>query len=424
MEELIPADYNPRIDLQPHDPEYQRLKKAIDEFDYIEPIVWNERTGRIVGGHQRIKILKEKGLSEIDVSVVNLPDEKEKALNLALNKTGGDFDYPRLKDLLEELDTGAFDIEITGFGEDEIEELMNQFFKDDDIQEEDDFDPEAEADAIVNPVSQIGDIWQLGRHRLFVGDATNPEHMRQLMDGKQADCIFTDPPYNVNYEGQKGMKIQNDKQTDSAFFQFLLNSFKNMFENTKAGCPFYICHADSEGLNFRKAVVDSGFDFKQALIWVKNSLVLGRQDYHWKHEPILYGWKGGAAHRWYGMRDKTTVFDDDVDIKKLSKKELIKMVTDYRNFENTTVIRVDKPTKNDMHPTMKPLHLVRTCLQNSTKRNDLVIDTFLGSGSTLIASEQLGRVCFGIEFDPIYADVIIKRFEQFAGKQAVKINDE
>ena len=437
--DLKPAPYNPRLDLQPGDPDYEKLKRSIQEFGLVEPIVFNERTGYVVGGHQRLKVLQDLGWSEVPVSVVDLDPEKEKALNVALNKIEGDWDNFKLKELLEELDTGAFDITITGFDEEEIEDLMTQFYVEEETEvKEDNFDPDKAAEEVQEPITKPGDVWLLGRHRLMCGDSTNIDDVLRLMGGKQADMIFTDPPYNVDYEGSNGKKIKNDNMEDSAFYQFLYDAFVAMYTVLKEGGPIYVCHADSEGLNFRKAFKDAGFLMKQCLIWVKNSLVLGRQDYHWKHEPILYGWKPGAAHAWYGGRKQDTVVEEDVDL--VIQKEGDHFVLSFSNgiksvmvkvpsYEivfsgddsDSTTWRIEKPKKNADHPTMKPIALCARAIQNSSKPGELVLDPFGGSGSTLIACEQTGRTCFTMEFDPVYADVIVKRWEEFTGQKAVRI---
>lgn len=437
--DLKPAPYNPRLDLQPGDPDYEKLKRSIQEFGLVEPIVFNERTGYVVGGHQRLKVLQDLGWSEVPVSVVDLDPEKEKALNVALNKIEGDWDNFKLKELLEELDTGAFDITITGFDEEEIEDLMTQFYVEEETEvKEDNFDPDKAAEEVEEPITKPGDVWLLGRHRLMCGDSTNVDDVLRLMGGKQADMIFTDPPYNVDYEGSNGKKIKNDNMEDSAFYQFLYDAFVAMYTVLKEGGPIYVCHADSEGLNFRKAFKDAGFLMKQCLIWVKNSLVLGRQDYHWKHEPILYGWKPGAAHAWYGGRKQDTVVEEDVDL--VIQKECDHFVLSFSNgiksvmvkvpsYEivfsgddsDSTTWRIEKPKKNADHPTMKPIALCARAIQNSSKPGELVLDPFGGSGSTLIACEQTGRTCFTMEFDPIYCDVILRRFEEFTGQKAVRI---
>lgn len=441
IENLRDAVYNPRKNLKSGDAEYERLKKSLVEFDYVDPVVWNERSGNIVGGHQRLKIMRDMGMTEIDVSVVDLDDASEKALNLALNKTGGDWDLPKLKDLLEELDTGAFDMEITGFGEDEIADLMSQFRIDGEVIE-DDFDAAAEAESIAEPTSSVGMVWRLGRHRLLCGSATSEADMQMLMDGHKADMVFTDPPYNVGYVGKtkKSLKIQNDSMQDDHFYQFLLDAYTRMFECAKPGAALYVCHADSEGVNFRAAMQSSGWLLKQCIIWVKSVLVMGRQDHHWKHEPILYGWKPGAAHRWFGGRKQTTVIDNatviaaeeqsDGVLLTLSNgnKNVVLKVPSYEVVHagldsDSTIWRVPKPLRNGEHPTMKPILLCDKAIQNSSRDGDIILDPFGGSGSTLMACEQSGRVCYMMELDPVYVDVIVRRWEKFTGEKAVRIDD-
>jgi DNA modification methylase len=386
ISQLNPAAYNPRKDLQPGDPEYEKLKRSMQEFGYVEPIVWNKRSGNIVGGHQRYKILLDMGMQEVDCVVVDLDETKEKVLNLALNKIQGDWDYLKLKDLLLELDTGEFDIELTGFGMDEIEELMTQFHVPEDIVEDEVPEPPKE------PITKLGDLWLLGRHKLFCGDATDPEKVSKLMENQLADMIFTDPPYNVNYEGgtKDRLTIKNDHMKDDDFRHFLTLAFLNMAQASKAGAPIYVCHADSEGLNFRSAFKEAGWDLKQCIIWVKHHFVMGRQDYQWQHEPILYGWKPGAAHKFYGGRKQSTVW------------------------------QIDRPMASREHPTMKPVNLCAKAIENSSKSGDIIIDFFGGSGSTLIAAEQLNRTCYMMELDPVYCDVIAQRWENFTGRKANK----
>lgn len=390
--QIRPAQYNPRVELKPGDPEYEKLKKSIVEFGCVDPIIYNERTGNVVGGHQRLNVMRDLGIEEVEVSVVDLPLEKEKALNLALNKISGQWDMPKLKDLLEELNIGEFDIEVTGFDAEEIEDMMLEYQLPKEVQE-DDFDVEAALEDIKEPITKPGDIWLLGNHRLMCGDSTNIEHVVRLMNGQLADMIFTDPPYNVDYTGKtdEALKIRNDKMDNANFKRFLLKVYSNMYQNTKPGVGIYICHADSEGINFRSAMVEAGWLLKQCIIWVKQHFVMGRQDYHWRHEPILYGWKEGAPHRWFGGRDQDTVWE------------------------------IDRPSRNADHPTMKPIALVAKALFNSSRPGDVVQDLFGGSGSTLMACEESDRICYTNELDPVYCDVIIQRYEQLTGKKAVRI---
>jgi DNA modification methylase len=417
--DLQPSDYNPRKDLTPEDREYQKIMRSIKAFGYVDPIIVNYDM-TVIGGHQRLKVLKDLGYEEIECVVLEVDKDQEKALNIALNKISGEWDTDRLKDLFADLDTGAFDVELTGFDYAEIEALMNQTPEQEVV--EDDFNIETAAKEIKQPITHKGDIWQLGRHRLICGDSTDAATIAKLMGGKQARLIVTDPPYNVNIEGSTGLKIKNDNMGDSAFYEILLNAHKRMFESAEPGCPIYVFHADTEGLNFRKAYIAAGFKLSECLIWVKNSLVLGHQDYHWSHEPILYGWREGAAHHWYGERDKDTVLEDAISISKLKKDEMVALLKELlKGRENTTIIREDKPSRNDVHPTMKPLKLIGTLIKNSSRNGDIVLDSFGGSGSTLMAAEQLGRTCYTSEFDEIYCDVIVKRWEDFTNDKAMLI---
>ncbi len=440
IDDLVPAPYNPRVDLRPGDPDYEKLKRSIQEFGLVEPVVWNKRTGHVVGGHQRLKILRELGYKEVEVSVVDLDEKREKLLNVALNKIEGDWDNFKLKELLQELEFGGADIELTGFDEDEIDKLFQQFVVDEEIRD-DAFDPDEVLKEIEQPVTRPGDLWRLGVHYVLCGDATRMEDIRRLMDGKKAHMVFTDPPYNVDYTGKTkdALKIKNDRMKANEFYKFLLAAFQNAYDVTVPGGAIYIAHADTEGINFRTAMVDSGWLLKQCIIWVKNTIVMGRQDYHWKHEPILYGWKPGAAHRWYGGRKQATVVEYPVGlaISKQGDEHLLTVTSGASSVvlkvpsyevvyqgteEGSTVWRFEKPARNAEHPTMKPVPLVARAIQNSSKPGDIVLDMFLGSGSTLIAAEQTGRVCYGLEFDPVYCDVIVKRWEQFTGQKAVRMS--
>lgn len=376
---IKPAKYNPRKDLKPGDREYEQIKRSIQEFGYVDPVIVNSDL-TIVGGHQRWKVLKDLGYKEIDCVVVELDKTKEKALNIALNKISGEWDIPLLKELIDSLDKEMFDVSLTGFDAAEIDEL---FGKDGDKEvKEDDFDADKAAEEISNPVTRYGDIWLLGKHRLMCGDSTLLQDVLTLMNGKKANTCVTDPPYNVDYTGatKDALKIKNDRLEDGKFYEFLLSAFKNVFEVLDNGGAFYVFHADTEGLNFRKAFKDAEFHLANVCIWVKQSMVLGRSDYQWQHEPVLYGWKPTGSHKWYSDRKQTTIW----------------------NF--------DRPARNADHPTMKPVNLVAYPIKNSSLSNCIVLDPFGGSGSTLIASEQLGRICNTMELDEKYCDVIVKRF--------------
>lgn len=409
--DLKPAEYNPRKELKPGDAEYEKIKNSILHFGYVDPIIIN-KDGTIIGGHQRATVMKALGTEEAECVVVDLSKEDEKALNVALNKISGEWDIEKLGVLLDELNTVGV-MELTGF---DVEEYTKMFVKDE--VKEDNFDLENNIPKV--PYSKQGDIWLLGNHKLICGDSTIKETYIKLFEKEQADLIITDPPYNVDYESGDGKKIKNDNFSDSeSFYRFLFGFYLRSFESCKPGSPIYVFHSDVEGVNFRKALKDAGFDLKQCLVWVKNGMVLSRQDYNWRHEPILYGWKPGASHKWYGDRDKDTVMDDFMQInpKKMSKPELVELFQKIieSNNENSSVIYNDKPTRSDEHPTMKPISLLAKLMLNSSKRDDIVLDPFGGSGSSIITAEQLGRKCYSIELDEKYVDVIVKRYLQFIG---------
>lgn len=380
INDLLPADYNPRKDLKPGDPEYEKLKRSLDQFGYVEPVIWNKATGCIVGGHQRVKILKDIGETEITCVVVELSPEKEKALNIAMNKINGDWDKEKLALLIADLQGEDFDISLTGFDPAEVDDLFKDSLKEG--IKDDEFDVEEE---LKNPpITQSGDVWTLGRHRLVCGDSTKEETFELLMAGRKANLVVTDPPYNVNYEGQAG-KIKNDNMANDAFYRFLLSVFQNIEENMATDASIYVFHADTEGLNFRMAFTEAGFYLSGTCIWKKQSLVLGRSPYQWQHEPVLFGWKKKGRHQWYTGRKESTIWE------------------------------FDKPKKNTDHPTMKPVALIAYPIMNSSMTNTLVLDPFGGSGSTLIACEQSERECYTIELDEKYCDVIMKRYLELVG---------
>lgn len=380
VKDLFPADYNPRKDLKPGDPEYEKLKRSIEQFGYVEPVIWNEKTGRVVGGHQRLKVLTDMGITEVDVVVVDMDTEKEKALNIALNKISGEWDTEKLALVIADLQGTDFDVSLTGFDPEELEDLFR-----DDVKggvKEDDFDVEAE---LKKPTfSKAGDLWMLGEHRLFCGDSTKPETFDLLMNGKKANLVVTDPPYNVDYKGSAG-KIKNDSMAEDQFEQFLLAAYQQMEAAMADDASIYVFHSDSHGLAFRKAFEEAGFYLSGCCIWKKQSLVLGRSPYQWQHEPVLFGWKKKGKHQWYTGRKESTIWE------------------------------FDKPKKNKDHPTMKPIALVSYPIMNSTMTGCLVLDPFGGSGSTLIACEQTGRICYTVELDEKFCDVIVRRYIEQVG---------
>ncbi len=361
---LLEYDNNPR-----HNEEaIEAVANSIREFGFKVPIVISS-DNVIIAGHTRLKASVLLGLEEVPCIIADdLNDEQIKAFRLADNKTAelATWDLSKLEEELSHID-----MDMLQFGFEEMEELLPDNASDDDFDITDEIPEE--------PFSQPGDIYELGPHRLMCGDSTDSKQVATLLDGHEVDMIFTDPPYNVDYEGTAG-KIKNDKMEDDNFYLFLCNAFQNMFEHTKPGGAIYVCHADTEGLNFRNAFKNAGYKLAECLIWVKNALVLGRQDYHWRHEPILYGWKEGAAH--YFVDDRT----------------------------QDTIWEYNKPKKNEEHPTMKPLELVGKAISNSSRRHESVLDLFGGSGSTMIAADQLDRRSFLMELDERFVDVIIKRY--------------
>ena len=378
--DLIPAKYNPRKDLKPGDEEYESLKRSIENFGYVAPIIWNKTTGHIVGGHQRLKVLLAMGETEVDCVVIEKSEAEEKLLNVALNKISGDWDNDRLALLFADLDKQACDVTLTGFDLAEIDNLFKPALKDQ--IKDDEFDVDAE---LQKPTfTKAGDVWTLGRHRLICGDSTKSETIETLMNGIKANLVITDPPYNVNYEGTAG-KIKNDNMADDAFYNFLLDSFKNAINVMADDASIYVFHADTEGLNFRKAFADAGFYLSGCCIWKKQSLVLGRSPYQWQHEPVLFGWKKKGKHQWYTGRKESTIWE------------------------------FDKPKKNGDHPTMKPIPLLAYPIMNSSLTNGVVLDIFGGSGSTLIACEQSDRICYTVELDEKFCDVIVNRFIEQVG---------
>ena len=413
IEELKAASYNPRKDLKPGDKEYEKLKRSITQFGYVEPVIWNERTGTVVGGHQRLKVLKDLGYDEIDCVIVNLSLEQEKALNVALNKISGEWDNNLLGDLLKDLEQSGFDITLTGFDLSEAKDLFGKGSMEN--VHEDNFNAEKEVKDITEPKTKLGDIYHLGEHRIICGDSTNVEYYKKVLDGQQIDLVVTDPPYNIDYGGTisgNGRDIANDNMSDSEFYEFLLGFYKACFEVIKKGGPIYVFHSTKETVNFINAMIDAGFKYAQTLVWYKNHFTLGRQDYQWIHEPILYGWKEGQSHYFINDRTIATVIEElRLNGKKMSKNELLEILNKITGLE-TSVIFDNKPNKSVEHPTMKPITLCAKLIYNSSHEGDIVFDSFLGSGSTLIAADQLNRRCYGIELEPKYVDVIVKRYKE------------
>lgn len=388
------------------------LEGVLEHVGWVQRVIVNRRTGHLVDGHLRVQVAMRRNEPAVPVLYVDLTEDEERLILATIDPIAGlaGTDQTLLDQVLTGLQTGndALDALLADLRSDEAElEEEKGRADDDDI-------PIPRP----NPVSKRGDVWILGRHRVMVGDSTAPADVERLMAGERADLVWIDPPYNVAYEDSEGKSIQNDDLEDQVFRQFLRDAFGCAFAVTKEGGPIYIAHADSEGLNFRAAMTEAGWALKQCVVWVKDSFTLGRQDHQWQHEPILYGWKPGAAHCWYGERDKSTVIDDDADLGKLGKAELVAIINDMRNSGNTTIFRHAKPAKSDLHPTMKPVALVKHQIRNSARRGDVVLDLFGGSGTTVIACEATGRRARVMELDPIYADVIIRRWQLWTHQAA------
>lgn len=412
MQKLSELAKNPKNPRKISEKKRKMLEKSIAELGCLDGVIWNRQLQRLVGGHQRQDI-DEEGTVHVErqfepptpegtvaegyclIKGIRFPyrevawdEAKDRLANIAANKGAGEWDFPQLREWMLELDAMNVDMDLTMFDEEERENLVVPVER---------VPPGGDPDHIPAapkvPTTQTGDLWRLGEHFLLCGDSTLIDNVERLMggaDGDKADLVWTDPPYNVDYEGKTKdkLKISNDKMDGDDFRSFLRTAFSNMALFTKAGGGIYVAHADTEGVNFREALVEGGFLFKQCLIWVKQQFVMGRQDYHWRHEPILYGWKEGGAHSWYGDRTQSTVLE------------------------------FNRPHRSEDHPTTKPIDLIEYCLRNSSRPGDVVLDLFGGSGSTLIACEKSTRKARIMELSPAYCDVIIRRWEEYTGQKA------
>lgn len=418
LEWLTPYANNPRNNDEAVDP----VASSIGEFGFKVPIVATS-DGEIINGHTRWKAAKKLKLKTVPVIIADdLSEEQVKAFRLADNKTAeiADWDIELLLDEIENIEN----VDMTLFGFADSDYTLDDFDDEDvdtDVLSEEESGSEEEKPSSV----EYGDIYQLGRHRLMCGDSTSEDDMDELINGEKIDLYVTDPPYNVAYEGgtEEAMTIKNDNMDDISFRQFLRDAFSVADQHLKPGGAFYIWHSDTEGLNFRAAVKETGWLHKQNLVWVKNSFVLGRQDYQWKHESCIYGWKDGASHYFVDNRTLTTVIEEDEDnLKEMTKGELISYIKTMQENSPTTIFYEDKPVINDIHPTMKPLKLIARCVLNSSKKGERVLDSFNGGGSTLMVCEKTERIYYGMELDPIYVERTIKRWEEETGLKAEKIN--
>ena len=382
ISKLVPYVNNART----HSPEQiNKLRASLREFGFINPVIIDREFG-IIAGHGRVMAAREEGIAEVPcVFVDHLTEAQKKAYSLADNRMAMDagWDEELLRVEIEALQGADFDVGLTGFDDKEIADL---FKTDSGKVEDDDFDLTAALEKA--SFVEEGDVWVVGKHRLICGDATNPDHVAKLMDGKRANLILTDPPYGVSFKSKSGLTIKNDSMKNEEFYEFLKSAFVNMAAHLEPGGSAYVFHADTEGLNFRQAFIDAGFHLAGCCIWVKDSLVLGRSDYQWQHEPVLYGFLKNGKHTWYSDRKQTTIW----------------------NFK--------KPKRNENHPTSKPLDLLSYPLGNSSQENAIVVDTFGGSGSTLMACEAMNRICYTMELDPKYASVILRRYVEDTGDAA------
>lgn len=435
---LVPNPRNPNTHPKK---QLQLLAEIIKGHGWRAPITVSRRSGYIVRGHGRFAAALLIGCEQVPVDLQEYASEAEEYADMVADNQIAELseiDQEELQGLIADLDAEGYNLGLLGFTDKNLQELLNAKAE----ISEDNFDVDAAAEAAAqNTITKRGDLWLLGNHRLLCGDSTDRDCVDRLMGGELADMVFTDPPYNVDYEGRtkKKLKIQNDKKSNDDFYSFLCAAFERMFEASKPGSAAYIWYADRESVNFRSAAIAAGWDLKQGLIWVKNVFVMGRQDYQWNHEPCLYAYKPGAAHRWYGGRKLSTTLRDNFPVQLTFAEDGNALLTFTFGLDNLVlkvpkfeVVDIDnasscwhiaRPAASRLHPTMKPIALVAKGILNNSKEGELVLDLFGGSGSTLVACEETGRRCCTMELDPVYCDVIVKRWEQLTGKKAVLKND-
>lgn len=410
VEDLQLNARNPRF----NDKAVDTVAKSIEKYGFKNPLIVD--TNNVVYcGNTRLKAARKLGIEEVPCIIADdLTEQQIREYALLDNKTNeiADWDMELLEEELKELSLEEFNLDW------EI-----PIIEEEKEPQEDEYDVDNTLEDMEEPRCKQGEIWKLGRHTLMCGDSTNPEDVKKLMAEEAADMVMTDPPYNVAISNSKGMKIENDDMDNEDFKEFLLKAFENLEASLKEGGAFYVWYASRNHIPFEAALKEHGLTVRQQLIWNKSSFVFGRQDYHWKHEPCLYGWKEGASHYFVDDRTQSTIIEDkNIDLKKLKKEEMLKLLEEiYSDKVSTTVIDEDKVIVNSLYPTMKPIRLIARLIKNSSRPGELVLDLFGGSGSTLIACEQIDRRCKIVEYDPKYASVIIDRWEQFTGKKAERL---
>lgn len=423
IDDLAPYENNTRAH---NDEDVAQIARSIERYGFNDPIgIWSDQNV-IVEGHGRLMAARSLGMTEVPcVRLDHLTDEQRREYGIMHNKTAelSEWDFEALERELHNIDLSEFGL---SFSPDEqiedTEEELLAAVQEDTVPEPPNNDPEK--GPVKQPTSKRGQIWQLGEHRLMCGDSTEQQDVDALMDGVTADAVITDPPYNVAIENAQGMRLQNDSMEEQAFFEFLRAAFTQLTRHLKPGGAFYVWHASRTASIFEAALAENALEIRQQLIWVKNALVLGRQDYQWRHEPCWYGWKDGAAHWFTPDRTQTTVIEDQADFGKMSKAELVEFCEQLFHSDEglpTTTIYENKPIADTDHPTMKPVRLIARQIRNSTRPHESVLDLFGGSGTTMIAAEQLGRKAYLMELDPRFCDVIIERWETFTGKKAQRI---
>jgi site-specific DNA-methyltransferase (adenine-specific) len=410
IEDIKPNPKNPRTISSAS---LKKLVKSIKDFPEmldLRPIVVTEDM-TILGGNMRYKAAVEAGIKELPIVIAELSDDQQKEFIIKDNVGFGEWDWNVLMDddmwVTEDLTDWGLVIP--------DENLPKKEVKEDNYEIPDNLEPK----------TKPGDLIEIGPHKLLCGSATSPEDIDKLLEGKLVDMVFTDSPYNVDYKGGTGLKIQNDNMSSDNFYHFLFDFYSNMERTLKPGSPFYIWHADREVRNFVGALQDVGnLYYSQTIYWYKSQFVLGRADYHYIHEPCLYGWKKGESHKWYGDRKQTTVNKEEIkELDKMTKAELLVIAKSaIESRPHTTFAEFEKPSRSELHPTMKPIKLCEYYIENSSQKGDLVMDFFLGSGSTMVAAHQMGRVCYGTELDPVYCDVIIDRMKTLDPNIDIKIN--